>query len=46
MNKFILDNEPKIETGFTVPDNYFENFEVRIPAEKNSKKIQSLSIVC
>lgn len=38
MNKFILDNEPKIETGFTVPDNYFENFEVRIPAEKTRKK--------
>jgi hypothetical protein len=26
MKTFKLDNEPKIETGFKVPDHYFDNF--------------------
>ena len=38
MNKFILDNENKIKTGFSVPDGYFENFEVKIPSEKTHQK--------
>jgi hypothetical protein len=38
MNKFILDNENKIKTGFSVPEGYFENFEVKIPSEKTHQK--------
>jgi len=30
MKTFKLDNDPKIETGFTVPENYFENFSVKM----------------
>ena len=26
MKKFKLENEPKIESGFTVPDHYFDDF--------------------
>jgi hypothetical protein len=44
MNKFILDNEPKINTGFTVPENYFENFEVRFPTEKDPKKTRVIQL--
>lgn len=30
MKTFKLDNEPKIESGFKTPDNYFENFSARL----------------
>ncbi len=30
MKKFKLENEPKIETGFKIPDHYFENFSAKI----------------
>jgi hypothetical protein len=30
MKTFKLDNEPKIETGFTVPENYFEDFSAKM----------------
>jgi len=30
MKKFDLHNDPKIETGFKIPENYFENLEDRI----------------
>lgn len=30
MNKFELDNHKKINTGFKVPDNYFESFEEKL----------------
>ncbi|CAN1486842.1 hypothetical protein MCETHM1_00073 [Flavobacteriaceae bacterium] len=30
MNTFNLDNEPKIASGFTTPDNYFENFSANL----------------
>ncbi|TRX16220.1 hypothetical protein [Flavobacterium franklandianum] len=30
MKTFKLDNEPKIQTGFTVPKNYFEDFSTKM----------------
>jgi hypothetical protein len=30
MIPFKLDNEPKIESGFKTPDNYFENFQAML----------------
>ena len=30
MKAFKLENEPKIETGFKTPDDYFENFSVKM----------------
>ncbi|RTY82184.1 hypothetical protein EKL99_09490 [Flavobacterium sp. ZB4P23] len=30
MKTFKLENEPKIETGFKIPDHYFENFSAKM----------------
>ena len=40
MKTFKLDNEPKINTGFTVPDNYFQDFSaIMLPQlDKNEPK--------
>jgi len=44
MKTFKLDNEPKIETGFTVPENYFEDFSAKMMQRlpENEPKIISL----
>ena len=44
MKKFKLDNNPKISTGFSVPENYFENFSVKLLQElpKNEPKVISI----
>ena len=46
MKRFDLDNEPKIEPGFKIPDNYFDSFEERLmqklPTERNEVKVISL----
>ncbi len=43
MKQFDLDNDPKIDIGFKVPDNYFDSFEVRLmqklPIEKEIKVV-------
>lgn len=46
MTAFKLDNEPKIESGFKIPDNYFENFQaalieklVQEPINKETKVV-------
>jgi hypothetical protein len=43
MKPFELNNQPKISTGFTVPENYFDDFskkiQTRILEEKPSQKI-------
>jgi hypothetical protein len=40
MKTFKLENEPKIESGFIVPDHYFDDFSKKVlsqlPEEKNS----------
>jgi hypothetical protein len=42
MKKFDLHNDPKIETGFKVPEHYFENFEDRI---MNQLPIQEVKVI-
>ena len=44
MKTFKLDNEPKINTGFTVPDNYFEDFSEKMMQHlpENEPKIISI----
>ncbi len=44
MKEFKLDNNPKISTGFSVPENYFENFSAKLLQElpKNEPKIISI----
>jgi hypothetical protein len=44
MKEFKLDNEPKISTGFSVPENYFENFSAKLLQElpKEEPKVISL----
>lgn len=48
MKTFKLDNEPKIDSGFKTPDNYFENFSVnlmqKLPIEPVSKETKVISI--
>ncbi len=46
MKRFDLDNDPKIEPGFKIPDNYFDSFEERLmqklPTERKEIKVISL----
>ena len=44
MKEFKLDNNPKISTGFSVPENYFENFSSKLLQElpKNEPKVISI----
>ena len=44
MKTFKLDNEPKIKTGFTVPENYFEDFSAKmiLKLPENEPKIISI----
>lgn len=44
MKTFKLENEPKIEPGFTVPENYFENFSAKMMQQlpENEPKIISI----
>lgn len=44
MKTFKLDNEPKIETGFTVPEHYFEDFSAKMMQQlpKNEPKVISI----
>jgi len=43
MKEFKLDNNPKINAGFSVPENYFENFSAKLLQElpKNEPKVIS-----
>ena len=40
MKKFKLENEPKIQSGFIIPDHYFDGFSEKVisqlPEEKNN----------
>lgn len=46
MKKIDLENDKKIESGFKIPDNYFDSFEdrlmLRISEEENTVKVVSL----
>ena len=46
MKIYNLDNDPKINSGFNVPEDYFESFTVRLPEntiENNTKLISIFS---
>ena len=39
-----LENEPKIATGFTVPENYFENFSTKMKQQLPEKESKVISL--
>ena len=44
MKPFKLENEPKIETGFKIPDNYFENFSDKVLQQLSKEEPKVISI--
>lgn len=44
MKNFKLDNEPKITSGFTVPDGYFDTFSDRVLAKLPKQEPKVISI--
>lgn len=44
MKTFKLENETKIETGFTTPDNYFETFSARVMQQLPKEEPKVISI--
>jgi hypothetical protein len=44
MKTFKLDNEPKLNTGFTVPENYFEDFSKKIMQQLPEKEPKLIPI--
>lgn len=44
MEKFKLDNEPKIKTGFTIPDNYFADFSKKVLLQLPKEEPKVISI--
>ncbi|MCZ8198725.1 MAG: hypothetical protein O9267_14065 [Flavobacterium sp.] len=44
MKNFNLENEPKIETGFTIPENYFNDFSERVMQQLPSEKPKVISL--
>lgn len=39
MKTFKLDNVPKIESGFKIPENYFENFQAKVTEKLSQEPI-------
>lgn len=44
MNDFKLDNEPKITSGFTMPEGYFEAFSEKVAAQLPKQEPKVISI--
>ena len=44
MKTFKLENQPKIESGFKTPENYFENFSEKIIQQLPEKESKVISI--
>jgi phage regulator Rha-like protein len=44
MKAFKLENEPKIETGFKTPENYFENFSVSLLEKLPQNEPKTISL--
>ncbi len=40
MKTFKLENEPKIESGFKIPENYFDNFSEKVLQQLNEKEVK------
>jgi hypothetical protein len=44
MKTFKLEDEPKIETGFIIPENYFENFSEKLMLELPKEETKVISL--
>ncbi|HEY6143307.1 MAG TPA: hypothetical protein VIV55_07730 [Flavobacterium sp.] len=44
MKTFKLDNEPKIETGFKIPDNYFDDFSAKVMQQLPKEESKTISL--
>ena len=44
MKTFKLDNDPKITSGFTVPENYFEDFQAKMMKQLPINETKVISI--
>ena len=44
MKDFKLDNEPKITSGFTIPDGYFDTFSHKVLAQLPKQETKVISI--
>ena len=44
MKTFKIDNKPKIETGFSTPENYFENFSSKVLLKINKDESKNISL--
>lgn len=44
MKTFKLENEPKIESGFKTPENYFDNFSARVMEQLQKKEPKTISL--
>jgi len=44
MKEFKLDQTPKINSGFKVPDNYFDNLEIKIINQLAKDNVKEISI--
>jgi len=44
MNDFKLDNEPRISSGFTTPDGYFDSFSEKVLAQLPQQEPKVISI--
>ncbi|MEO8234109.1 MAG: hypothetical protein ABI549_01730 [Flavobacterium sp.] len=44
MKQFDLDNDPKIDSGFRIPENYFEQFEAKMMNQLSEKEVKVISL--
>ena len=44
MKQFDLDSNPKINSGFRIPENFFEQFEAKIMNQISEKEVKVISI--
>jgi hypothetical protein len=44
MKQFDLDNDPKIDSGFRIPENYFEQFEAKIMSQLPEREVKVISL--
>lgn len=44
MKTFKLENEPKIESGFKTPENYFDNFSARVLEQLQKEEPKTISL--
>lgn len=44
MKDFKLDNEPKINSGFKIPDNYFDTFSEKVMQQLPNEEVKVIAI--